>query len=202
MASSYSLSSIYSLTSYERLIYLHGPGVVLDASALDSMLAFSKSKPMSAIPATPERTELSTSLLLISPSSETFRQLKEARQSQPSSDLELLQRTFSGPEALLSELTLSMGNVVYESQRLREAGDDFNITSFDETTTFVRLREPDMAGPEYEVPYAERARLRPQNAQAREAWERLYEGFRQRRMEVCGLDLEYLEAATPQTGEL
>jgi hypothetical protein len=169
---------------------------VLDASALDSMLAFSKSTPMSAIPATPQRTELSTSLLLISPSHSTFQQLQEARRSQPSSDEDLLRRTFSGPEALMSELTLSMGNVVYESQQLRSAGDDFNITSFDETTTFVRLRDADMAGPEYDVPYAERARLRPQNAQAREAWERLYEGFRQRRMEVCGLDLEYLETGT------
>ena len=191
LASSYSLSSMYSLTSYERLIYLHAPGVVLDASALDSMLAFSKSAPMSAIPATPDRTELSTSLLLISPSSETYQQLKDARLSHRLTDLELLRQTFATPESLIPELTLSMGNVAYESSGLREASDDFNVTAFNEATTFVRLREPDMPGPEYDVPYAERARLRPQNAQAREAWENLYEGFRQRRMEVCGLDLEY-----------
>ncbi|KAK7181627.1 uncharacterized protein CC84DRAFT_1104110 [Paraphaeosphaeria sporulosa] len=191
LASSYSIAAMYSLTTYERLIYLHAPGVVLDASALDSLLAFSKSKPMSAFPATPERKELSTSLLLISPSHETYQQLRERLVSQPSTDLELLRHAFDTPESLIAESTLAMGNVVYESQSLRDASDDFNATSFNEMTTFVRLREPDMPGPEYDVPYAERARLRPQNAQAREAWEKVYEMFRQRRMEVCGLDLEY-----------
>lgn len=97
-----------------------------------------------------------------------------------------------------------MGNVVYESQRLREAGDDFNVTAFNEMTTFVLLREADMPGPEYDIPYAERAKLRPQNEQAREAWEKLYEAFRQRRMEVCGLDLEYWvqqqEGGPPRAG--
>jgi hypothetical protein len=182
---------MYSLTTYERLIYLDAPGVILDASALDSLLAFSKSKPMNAFPATPERKELSTSLLLISPSHETHRQLQETRASQPSSDVELLRHTFDTSESLIAASTLAMGNVVYESQALREASDDFNVTSFNEMTTFVRLRERDMPGPEYDIPYAARAQLRPQNAQAREAWESVYEVFRQRRMEVCGLDLEY-----------
>lgn len=204
VASSYSLTSMYSLTSYERLIYLHAPGLVLDASALDSMLAFSKSSPMSAVPATSDRTELATSLLLISPSSAVHQQLKEAQLSHPSTDLELLRRTFAAPESLIPESTLSMGNVVYESQRLREAGDDFNVTAFNEMTTFVLLREADMPGPEYDIPYAERAKLRPQNEQAREAWEKLYEAFRQRRMEVCGLDLEYWvqqqEGGPPRAG--
>ncbi|KAL5384871.1 hypothetical protein PMIN06_010325 [Paraphaeosphaeria minitans] len=191
LASSYSIAAMYSLTSYERLIYLDGPGVVLDASALDSLLAFSPSTPMNAFPATPERKELSTSLLLITPSHERYRQLKERRLSQRSTDLELLRQTFDTPASLIAESTLAMGNVVYESQGLREASDDFNVTAFHERTTFVRLRERDMAGPEYDVPYTEWARLRPQNAQAREAWESMYETFRQRRMEVCGLDLEY-----------
>lgn len=192
---------MYALTTYERLIYLHAPGVVLDASALDSLLAFSKSKPMSAFPATPARSELSTSLLLLSPSHETHQQLKETRASQPSTDLELLRHAFDTPESLLAESTLAMGNVVYDSHSLREASDDFNVTAFNEMTTFVRLQEPDMPGPEYDVPYAERARLRPQNAQAREAWEGVYEMFRQRRMEVCGLDLEYWAAGVAAGAE-
>jgi hypothetical protein len=182
---------MYSLTTYERLMYLDAPGVVLDASALDSLLAFSQTKPMNAFPATPERKALSTSLLLISPSHETYRQLQTTRASQPSTDLELLRHTFGTSESLIAASTLAMGNVVYESQALREASDDFNVTSFGEMTAFVRLRERDMPGPEYDMAYGERARLRPQNAQAREAWEGVYEVFRQRRMEVCGLDLEY-----------
>ncbi|KAI8941959.1 hypothetical protein NX059_000070 [Plenodomus lindquistii] len=190
LPSSYSLASLYSLVDYERILYLQGPGVILDASALDSLLAFSKSEPMAAFPATPERKDLSTSLLMIHPSQQSFAQLKAMRKSKPTSDLDLFRSVFSAPESLMSEWSLSMGNVVYESQELRNAVDGFNATAFEQATTFVRLSDPELPGPEYDVPFTERAKLRPQNEEAQEAWGKLYERFRQRRMEVCGLDLE------------
>lgn len=190
LPSSYSLASLYSLVDYERILYLQGPGVLLDASALDSLLAFSKSEPMAAYPATPERTDLSTSLLMIHPSQQSFNQLRAMRASKPTSDLNMFRKTFTVPDSLISEWSLSMGNVVYESQNLRNVVDDFNATAFEKMTTFVRLSDPEIPGPEYDVPYSERAKLRPQNEQAQEAWSKLYERFRQRRMEVCGLDLE------------
>jgi hypothetical protein len=190
LPSSYSLASIYSLIDYERILYLQGPGVLLDASALDSLLAFSKSEPMAAYPATPERLDLSTSMLLIHPTQENFHQLKSLRASNPTSDLGLFRKTFSAPDSLISQWSLSMGNVIYESPSLRSAGDGFNMTAFEEATTFVRLSDPEIPGPEYDIPFADRVKLRPQNEEAQEAWTRLYERFRQRRMEVCGLDLE------------
>lgn len=191
LPSSYSLASLYSLVDYERLIYLQGPGVLLDASSLDSLLAFSKSEPMAAFPATPDRTDMSTSLLMIHPTQASFQQLKALRTTKPCSDLDLFRKTFAVPGSLISEWSLSMGNVVYESQALRTASDSFNATAFEQSTTFVRLSEPEMPGPEYDMPYATRVKVRPQNAQAQEAWGKLYERFRQQRMEVCGLDLEY-----------
>jgi hypothetical protein len=106
------------------------------------------------------------------------------------SDLALFQQTFLVPESLISEWSLSMGNVVYESQNLRDAMEGFNGTVFRETTTYVRLSDPELPGPEYDVPYIDRMQIRPKADEAREAWEKLYERFRQRRMEVCGLDLE------------
>lgn len=190
LPSSYSLASLYSLVDFERILYLQGPGVLLDASALDSLLAFSKSEPMAAFPATPERRDLSTSLLMIHPSQQSFLQLKTLRASKPTTDIALFRSVFSAPDSLISEWSLAMGNVVYESQELRKAGEGFNATAFEQATTFVRLCDPGLPGPEYDVPFGERARLRPQNEQAQEAWSRLYERFRQRRMEVCGLDLE------------
>ncbi|KAJ4986692.1 glucose N-acetyltransferase [Stagonosporopsis vannaccii] len=191
LPSSYSLATLYSLVDYERLIYLQGPGVLLDASSLDSLLAFSKSEPMAAYPATPERTDMSMSLLMVHPTQASFQQLKAMRASTPTSDLELFRKTFHGAESLISEWSLSMGNVVYESQALRTVGDGFNATAFEQSTTFVRLADPEIPGPEYDVPYSTRVKLRPENEQAQEAWSRLYERFRQQRMEVCGLDLEY-----------
>lgn len=191
LPSSYSLASLYSLVDYERLVYLQGPGTLLDASALDSLLAFSKSEPMAAYPATPERKDISTSLLLIHPSMSVYRQLKELRSAQPLTDLNLFRKSFNAPESLISQWSLSMGNVVYESQRLRDAIEGFNASIFEQATTYVRLSDPELPGPEYDVPYYLRVELRPENSEARTTWENLYERFRQRRMEVCGLDLEY-----------
>ncbi|KAH3907830.1 hypothetical protein HBI56_152990 [Parastagonospora nodorum] len=192
LASSYSLASIYSLAEFERVVYLQGPGTLLDASALDSMLAFSKSETIAAFPASPERKELSTSLLLVHPSKDTFQQLKAQRASASISDLELFRATFPASESLIADWTLSRGNLYYESQSLREPVDEFNATAFEESTTYVRLSDPELPGPEYDVPYSDRVRLRPKNREAEEVWSRLYEDFRQQRMDVCGLDLEYM----------
>jgi hypothetical protein len=112
------------------------------------------------------------------------------RASKPTSDLNMFRKTFTVPDSLISEWSLSMGNVVYESQNLRNAIDDFNATAFEHSTTFVRLSDPELPGPEYDVPYSDKVKIRPQNEQAQEAWSNLYERFRQRRMEICGLDLE------------
>jgi hypothetical protein len=190
LSSSYSLASVYSLVDYERILYLQGPGVLLDASALDSLLAFSKSEPMAAYPATPDREDLSTSLMVMHPSKATFHQLKALRESNATTDLDLFRQTFAAPESLISEWSLSMGNVVYESQELRKIKEEFNATAFEEATTFVRLSDPEIPGPEYDMPFADRVKLRPKNLEAQETWGQLYEKFRQQRMEVCGLDLE------------
>jgi hypothetical protein len=190
LPSSYSLASMYSLVDYERILYLQGPGVLLDASALDSLLAFSKSEPMAAMPATPERNDLSTSLMLVHPSQENFHQLKKLRESKPLKDIDLFRSTFAAPESLIAEWSLSMGNVYYESRNLRRPVDEFNATAFVDATTFVRLSEPELPGPEYDIPYADHVKLRPKNQQAEELWTKLYENFRQQRMDVCGLDLE------------
>lgn len=93
-----------------------------------------------------------------------------------------------------------MGNVVYESQKLRETTDEFNATTFEQATTFVRLSDPELPGPEYDVPYADRVKLRPTNEDAQEAWSNLYERFRQQRMEVCGLDLEVYQPGAASSG--
>lgn len=189
-ATSYSLASIYSLVDYERILYLQGPGVLLDASALDSLLAFSKSEPLAAYPATPARNDMSTSLLLVHPSRDSFHKMKELRTSREISDLDLFRKSFKAQESLISEWSLSMGNVFYESHSLRHIDGDFNATAFEEATTFVRLSDPELPGPEYDMPYSDRAKLRPQNQEAEEVWTSLYERFRSQRMEVCGLDLE------------
>ncbi|OCK82984.1 glycosyltransferase family 8 protein [Lepidopterella palustris CBS 459.81] len=190
LPSSYSLASLFSLVEYERIIYMSAPGILLDASPLDSLLAFSKSEPIAAFPSNEERKDISTSLLLIHPSMENYRRLKDLRSREPMTDLDLFRKSFSAPESLLSTWSLSMGNLFYESTSLRNSIDDFNSTIFIDATAYVRLSDPELPGPEYDVPFYDKAQIRPKNEEARMVWEKLYETFRQRRMEICGLDLE------------
>lgn len=190
LPSSYSLASLFSLVDYERIIHLSSPGLLLDASPLDSLLAFSESEPVAALPANAERKELLTSLLLIHPSAENYSRLRELRSTQPMTDLDLFRKSFPVPDSLLSSWSMSLGNLFYESTSLRNSIEGFNSTIFTEATAYVRLSDPELPGPEYDVPYYDRVRIRPKNEEARFVWEKLYETFRQRRMEICGLDLE------------
>jgi hypothetical protein len=169
---------------------LSAPGVILDAGPLDSLLAFSKSQPLAAFPATPERTDISTSLFLVHPSVGDYRKLRDLRATQPMTDLHLFRNSFSAPDSLLSTWSLSLGNLVYESGALRDAIDGFNASIFIEATAYVRLSDPELPGPEYDVPFYDRVRVRPKNEEAGAVWAKLYETFRERRMEICGLDLE------------
>lgn len=192
LPSSYSLATLYSLTEYERLLYLQSPGTLMSASALDSMLAFSKSKTMAAYPASAARDALSTSMLLIHPSATVYRDLKEMRTKKPSTDLALLRRAFAAPKSLMSPLALSMGNLVYGTRELRQGSDEaFNATAWEEATTFVRFTDPELPGPEYDMDYFLKQEMQPKDEDARVVWENLYEKFRNRRIEVCGLDLLY-----------
>lgn len=105
-------------------------------------------------------------------------------------DLDLFRKSFPVPDSLLSAWSMSLGNLFYESTWLRNSIEGFNSTIFTEATAYVHLSDPELPGPEYDVPYYDRVRIRPKNEEARVVWEKLYETFRQRRMEICGLDLE------------
>ena len=55
---------------------------------------------------------------------------------------------------------------------------------------YVHLSDPGIPGPEYDIPRQVYLRSRPQGAESRKVWEDLYELYRMRRMDICGLDLE------------
>jgi len=228
LPSSYSLASLWELSEFERVLYLRGPGVLVDSEALDALLAFSElgDRPVAGIPAEATSrisatkslqegdegeekgdTLLSTSLLLINPSIATYHQLKQRRAASPGPDVALLRDAFPGPEALLSPLTMPyftpyIHSTTPQLRRIPPAPaidtvdstlDDptaFNATAFVLSTSYIHLNDPEMPGPEYDVPRRERDKWRPENKEARRVWERMYDVFRGRRMEVCGLDLE------------
>ncbi|KAK7610939.1 hypothetical protein BKA81DRAFT_430730 [Phyllosticta paracitricarpa] len=187
----YSLISMFSLTDFDRLIYLAPSGVIVDSLALDSLLAFSPQKKLAALPADPSASKISTSFMVLQPSASTFKELSAARAERVSDDEALFQQYFDAHSSLLPPSLELDTTLYYESTELRFLGDPeaFNSTAFFGSTSYVRLTDPELPGPEYDVPYGRMVELRPKKGEARWAWERLYFKFHHRRMEVCGLDL-------------
>lgn len=193
--SAYSLTSIFSLADFDRLIYLAPSGLIIDSLALDSLLAFSPPKQLAALPADPSASKISTSFMVVQPSTTTFKELSAARAAEQhrsvSDDEALFQSFFPARSSLLPPSLELDTTLYYESRELRSLGDPeaFNSTAFFGSTAYVRLTDPELPGPEYDVPYGRMVELRPDKGEARWAWERLYFRFHHRRMEVCGLDL-------------
>ncbi|KAF2144330.1 glycosyltransferase family 8 protein [Aplosporella prunicola CBS 121167] len=191
LPSSYSLASIFSLADFDRLLYLAPSGVIIDSLAMDSLLAFSEPQQLAALPAEDSPSKISTHFMLFQPSSSTFSKLSSVRAEHPSNDHALFQELFPAATSILPPMPHLEVTLYYESPALRHLADPeaFNSTEFLASTAYVRLSDPELPGPEYDVPYGEMVQLRPQQAEARWAWEKLYSKFRERRMDVCGLEL-------------
>lgn len=187
---SYSLASIFSLTEYDRVLYLEPPGVLLDSSSLDALLAFAPEQSVAALPANETKSVLSTHLLLARPSAMHLNRLLRTYSSRPQSDLDLFQHVFPAPESLLSDWFMSPDALMADTASLALATTTFNASSYLSFTAYIRLWDPGLPGPEYNVPYTDKERVRPKPRAAKDVWDRMYEIFRQERMEVCGLDLE------------
>lgn len=187
----YSLASFFSLIDFDRLLYLAPSGVIIDSLAMDALLAFSPSRRLAALPEDPTASRISTNFMLMQPSMSTFRKLSAALGKDDFSDQELFQKHFEASTSLLPPTAEAETTLYYESPELRTLDDpeSFNSTQFLTTTAYVRLADPELPGPEYDVPYGQMVQLRPKEDEARWVWEKLYSKFRGNRMDVCGLDL-------------
>jgi hypothetical protein len=186
----YSLASVFSLTNYERVMLLPTPGLILNTRPLDSLLAFSEPNAISAYP----QKEIESSILLIKPSTEIFDNFVKMDSKHKQSDSKLLHRTFPSPDALLSEtdpdFTPSLYTTISELRAPRTEAAPFNGTDFQESTAFIRFTDTELPSPEYDVPYTEIVKRRPQDQDQGYLWEKMYGMYKDRRYGVCGLDLE------------
>ncbi|EOD46888.1 Glycosyltransferase family 8 [Neofusicoccum parvum] len=190
-ASAYSLASIFALIDFDRLLYLAPSGIIVDSLALDALLAFSPSRRLAALPDDPTASRISTNFMLIEPSTSTFKQLSSAKAKTDVGDKALFQEFFETSKSLLPPTAEDETTLYYESSELRalEESESFNSTQFLSSTAYVRLADPEIPGPEYDVPYGRMVQLRPKEDEPRWVWEKLYFKFRGGRMDICGLDL-------------
>lgn len=170
------LAGLWALTDLERVMLLKSPGLVQDAEALDAVLAYTKSAPMTLLQQ--EDSDLaSEDLILVTPSKETHRVLTT--------------NVFQNITAISSALHpayLSSSNIIASIGALHDASQP-NKTAFLETP-YIRFDDPKLPGPEWEVDYARVVQARPRDKDADWLWTKMYGEFAGRRYDVCGLGLE------------
>jgi hypothetical protein len=171
-----SLAHLWALTDLERVMLLQTPGLVQDAEALDAVLAYTKSAPMTLLQQE-NSTVSSEDLILATPAKETHRVLTT--------------NAFQNITAITSALHpayLSTPNIIASIGALHDASQP-NKTAFLETP-YIRFNDPKLPGPEWEVDYARVVQARPKDKDADWLWTKMYGEFAGRRYDVCGLGLE------------
>ena len=174
----YSLASAYGQTDFDRVLSIETPGLLLDATPLDAVLAFTEPAALGMLHDTIDGDGVhAEDLLLMTPDSNLS----------ASNDTSLLA---SSPTPLLLASSTPDQALVRSIGLLHDASRDFNSTAFLSGVAYLRFSDPKLPGPEYDVPWSDKLAARPRNKDADWMWTKLYGQFAQRRMEVCGLDLE------------
>lgn len=189
----YSLASAYALEAdFDRVLTIETPGMLLDAEPLDAILGFTEDAPFAMLHDTASNDGVhSEDLFLLKPMSATYAELStrlRRKEAVGFNDTHHLSTLFPAPLLLASSdeknaLIRSVGT-------LHDVDNDFNQTAYMSDVAYIRFSDPKLPGPEYDVPWSSKVAARPKNKNADWAWTNLYGLFAQKRMEMCGLDLE------------
>ncbi|KAK0258696.1 hypothetical protein LTS09_006476 [Friedmanniomyces endolithicus] len=199
----YSLASAYALTEFDRVLSIETPGLLLDATPLDAVLAFTEAAPFAMLQDSTQGDGVhSADLLLLQPSTETHNDLL-ARISTTTPSLETrahiqffndtnLPLLFPAPLLLASTtdsetLIRSVGTLHTPTLHnpIQHTTSPFNATAFLSNVAYIRFSDPKLPGPEYDVPWSQKVAARPRNKDADWTWTKLYGQFAQKRMEIC-----------------
>ena len=185
----YPLTNLLSLIHYNRILFLRPSGLILDSTPLDLLFTLPMEQPLLGLSA-PEDGSMQPAILLFEPSKETYRDVISSLPEGAYPDGEFLQRVTTTPAPADGESPMTL---LAQTSALGDVDAQFNATRFLDTTAYIRLSDPDLPGPEYDIPRQDYVRAMPGSKEARQAWEGVYERFRDARMGVCGLDLERVE---------
>ncbi|KAL8733210.1 MAG: hypothetical protein Q9166_002227 [cf. Caloplaca sp. 2 TL-2023] len=179
------LAGLLSLTAYNRILYLPPSGLVLDTSGLDHLFTLPMESNMLGISAGSEDETVSPSVVLLKPSKEAFQTTLESLPAKSYHEDDFLSKI-----SLVPDLPEDQVHVVARTSGLQFEDDGFNATEFLDSTSYVHIIDPDVLGPEYDSPNELIASVRPRKLEPRKAWQEVYQRYRERRIDVCGLDLE------------
>ena len=176
----YPLEGLLSFTNYERILVLPTPGILLNASLADSLLL---KKASSAF-------ESSSTSTVLQPNKGSYQVAVAGLRASVGSVATEPQATSQKSFSLQS--SRSIDPVILRSSSLSHPKEVSNVTEAWEQAVYIKLDdfEQEDLGPEYDIPRSMIQEVRPRQPEMRAAWDDVYESYRVRRMNVCGLDLE------------
>ncbi|MCJ1403872.1 hypothetical protein MMC11_007095 [Xylographa trunciseda] len=182
MDATFPLSGLLSLTRFDHILYLRPSGLIVDSSILDTLFSIPTNATFTSF-LDPSNDQ--SPLTLITPSKSAFQTALTSLRSDPLSEASYLHNNthFLTPPSTLAP-------VVSRTTSLHNVSEDFESGDFLSQAGYVQLHDEGIKGPEYNIPRDVFLQSRPEPGEARTAWEELYEMYRMRRMDVCGLDLE------------
>lgn len=184
-AEAYPLSNLFSLTMFDRLIYLQPSGLIVNSGRLDTFFTLPMESEIEGVFAKHREESQNPPVILFEPSDESLNTSMAAIEAGNYREDEFL-RSIPCSNAVTS----NGRNSIVETSAIYLEDDSFNLASFIHQTSYVRISDPEMLGPEFSSPRSKIIKARPEQTEPREVWEAIYERYRQQRMEVCGLDLE------------
>jgi hypothetical protein len=178
----HSLARFLDLGTFERVLYLRAPGLVLDARAVDTLFA-TRSNASVAVFAFDAEGE--SSAAIVRPSFEVYQEVMGRRTNASAS-------RDTSASAALERFTrkLPTTRLISDTEFLRSQSEEFDAMAFQDETAYLRFTDPEILGPEYDIPRGTVFTAMPVDEGARRVWEGAYELYRSRRMQTCGLDLE------------
>ena len=197
----YPLTNIFSLSYFNRLIYLPPSGLLLNADPIDLLFTLPMEDRGMLGLADPMAEDNAVDILVVEPSEKVGQEIMSSLPEGAFMDKEFLGKVHTTPAPIPTDGEKSI-NLLAETGPLTNVGTQFNATTFMEGTAYVRLKDEGLLGPEYATPRGQLADVMPREREARRAWEAVYERFREVRMNVCGLDLEPIEKLEGGTQEL
>ncbi|KAI7222847.1 glycosyltransferase family 8 protein [Hortaea werneckii] len=185
----YSLASAFALKDFDRVLSIESPGLIIDALPLDAVLAFTENTPFAMLQDSHDGDGVhSADLLLLKPSASSHAELLERLGMESNFNDSIIPTLFTDPLLLASKT--DDHTLIRSIGLLHQAAQDFNATAYLDRVSYIRFSDPKLPGPEYDVPWPQKVAARPSNKDADWTWTKLYGEFAQKRMDVCGLDLE------------
>ena len=179
----YPVEGLLSLTKYNRLLHLQPNGLVLDIEALDAVFAV----PMNASIVRFVDTQSDGETLLatlVNPSMTTYREVFDSTSASSSASQAQIYATHS----IKHTGTFCHTSMLRSSSSSSSAQSSF--ISSGSSMGYMRFSDWEILGPEYDLPSSIWHGVSAKYQARMKVWQDLYDRYRQRRMEVCGLDLE------------